>query len=60
MVTAVSILAMPSSESEAIPSTKEILAKSIAAMGGMEGLRNTKKLSYHSVSHTFLRSAVPA
>jgi hypothetical protein len=42
------------------PQAKEVVAKCIDAMGGMESFRNVKTLSYHSWSHTLLRDISPS
>ena len=45
---------------DARPQAKEVVAKCIDAMGGMEKLRDVKTISYHSRSHTLLRSISPS
>jgi len=45
---------------EAKPEAKAVLMKCINAMGGIESFRNVRTLSYHSWSHTFLRTVSPS
>lgn len=52
--------ALPVPAGNARPNAKEVVAKCIEAMGGMESFRNVKTLSYHSRSHTLLRSISPS
>jgi hypothetical protein len=52
--------ALPLAGGDAKPQAKEVVAKCIDAMGGMEKLRDVKTISYHSRSHTLLRSISPS
>jgi len=50
------VQAQTSNSRHSHPNGKQIVAECVAGMGGQSQLQNVKTLTFHSLSHTFLRS----
>jgi hypothetical protein len=57
LILCATVMASPSGGADSHQQTKEILARCIAALGGMERLRNVETISYQSFEHTFIHAA---